>query len=287
MNVAPSGRIPEALLPRPVKGGQHRHVLGLRPLDWRDWFVTDDDTEALQANRSRLMAEAPGEVFVAEPGTEVAAEELRGMIAENLAMFHGARPASTTGGHPLAAAAELVADDLILLDTSGDEVRLVAASVCAPNRWKLAVKFGEGLRAVHTPVPGYADQVADVVNTTLTRLDRPVWRSNWGVTDSPAWYQPAAPKIGASIRTAQAAADRLWLRVERQTLVPLPRSKALVFTIRTFQQRLATFADMPQAAIQFTAAIDQLPEPLSRYKDLTRHLPAIRAWLEQCGAATE
>ena len=106
MSDAPSGLIPDHLLPSPVRGGTHRHLLGLRPLDMKDWFVLDADTPALLANRVRLMSAAPDDVFMAEDGTDAAAHELRTMIAANLATFHGI--VSTPGsGHPLVEAAKL------------------------------------------------------------------------------------------------------------------------------------------------------------------------------------
>lgn len=111
-----------------------------------------------------------------------------------------------------------------------------------------------------------------------------MWRSNWGIADSPAWYQPAAPTIGASIRTAEAAAQRLWLRVERQTFVRLATSRYVVFTIRTFQQRLADVAGAPQRAADLLSAVEQLPDALADYKAITRYRRPITDWLTRCAS---
>jgi hypothetical protein len=72
------------------------------------------------------------------------------------------------------------------------------------------------------------------------------------------------------------AARGLWLRVERQTLRRLPESGAIVFTIRTFQQRLADYLARPEARDGFQLAIDQLPPAVAHYKGVTPYLHLLR-----------
>ncbi|MDR2983200.1 MAG: DUF3445 domain-containing protein, partial [Nocardiopsaceae bacterium] len=58
--------------------------------------------------------------------------------------------------HPLDLAGRLVAEDLCLMQASDhNDYRLVGASLCAPNRWRLDDKLGQPLDAIHAPVPGY------------------------------------------------------------------------------------------------------------------------------------
>jgi hypothetical protein len=52
--------------------------------------------------------------------------------------------------------------------------------------------------------------------------------------------------------TVDNAGERLHLRVERQTLSRLPRSNAVLFTIRTYMNRLDTFQGRPDRVRHWT-----------------------------------
>src|SRR6185369_15328865 len=82
---------------------------------------------------------------------------------------------------------------------------------------------------IHAPVPAYADELAARVDRFLDRLDRPVWRRNWFIHDSPELHLPEPPVHLPTPRVP----DDLWLRSERQTLRRLPSTGAVLFTIGT------------------------------------------------------
>jgi hypothetical protein len=67
------------------------------------------------------------------------------------------------------------------------------------------------------------------------------------------------------------------LRSERQTLRRLPRSEAVLFTIRTQQVQLQ-HVDRPTRQ-KLAARLRAEPEGLTAYRDLTARLPALIAWL--------
>ncbi len=277
--------VPDYLLPVP-EVGSFRHRLGLRPLDLKDWFVFDDDVPSIMASKADLMARRPDDVMQVNSDTLAGCHELLALVTANMATYHPGESAAATGSHPLARATSIVPDDLVLLDVVDPDVIIVAASVCAPNRWKLGVKFATGMEHVHRPVPGYQSEIGELVNRTLSRLnvERPVWRSNWGITDSSAWFQPAALAIPKPITNQGAAADRLHLRVERQTLRRLPDSGFVVFGIRTFQCPLSAFSEMPAQAEAFRLALAQLPDAMADYKKVLRARPLIDAWLSSCAS---
>jgi hypothetical protein len=184
--------------------------------------------------------------------------------------------------HPLDVAGRLVTEDLCLMQLAGDCHILVGASLCSPARWQLAEKLGKPLAAIHGPVPGYDDELARPVEQFFAALkpDRLVCRFNWGIADDPAPFQPVAPPVSAGV-TAENAGERLWLRVERQTLRRLPLTGAVVFAIRTIITRLDQAIAPGQPARDLAAAIEDMPASTQHYKHITSFAPALLAWLAE------
>ena len=137
---------------------------------------------------------------------------------------------------PLELAGRLVQEDLCLIQLDGDGPIFTAATLCFPSRWRLMEKIGKPLSAVHGPVPLYADRLGRPVDRFMRHL-KPghiASRLNWSLLDDPALFQPGGKwRIeGGSDITAENAGDRVFLRVERQTLRRLPVSGAVLFGIR-------------------------------------------------------
>ena len=131
---------------------------------------------------------------------------------------------------------------------------LEAASLCAPSRWTLAEKMGRTLLDVHEPVPGYAEVIGRPTDAMFDKFtpERPVWRINWTILDRPELFQPAPEgrKSGGAGVTAENAGEALTFRVERQTMRVLPRTRAVLFGIRTYVRPLAELAADPLSACE-------------------------------------
>ena len=183
--------------------------------------------------------------------------------------------------HALDLCGRLVQEDFCLLRRGGDRHILVGASLCAPARWQLADKMGRALIEIHAPVAGYDVTLARPVDRFLDQLkpERLVSRLNWGIVDSPARFQPVSVPAPAPL-TEAAAGERLWLRVERQTLRKLPQTEAVVFTIRTHITRLDRAVTAPAAAADLASALRAMPVEMQRYKQIAPFAPALLAWLE-------
>jgi dimethylamine monooxygenase subunit A len=279
--------IPDELIPQ-AGPGEFRLRVGLRPFEPADWFVFGDDRAEAMAEKASLLSNQFDDVFRAEPGTEQKSQEILDEVVANLQLHHPdvwrlvKHELSVAGRHPLDTAARLVQDDLVLMDESSGTLRFVAGSVCAPNRWKLAVKFGGDMLHIHRPVPHY-DTIAEPVERAMQRLtpERSLWRLNWNIMDNPARYQPAGPKIGPSVRTPEAAATKLWLRIERQTLRRFAKTDALVFGIRTMRCRIDELAGRSAEAAQLLGAVDQLPTWMIEHRDMSRYIEPLKAWLTE------
>lgn len=100
-------------------------------------------------------------------------------------------------------------------------------------------------------------------------------RRNWAVLDDPSLYQPApaAPVAGVD---AGGAGERLWVRVERQTLRRLPETGAVVFGIRTRQRRLDALGAGDRHNL--VAALRSIPPDAAAYKGLTTLGPIVVEW---------
>ncbi|HEX4192280.1 MAG TPA: DUF3445 domain-containing protein, partial [Stellaceae bacterium] len=183
--------------------------------------------------------------------------------------------------HPLDIAGRLVAEDLCLLQASEAGYRLIGATLCFPNRWRLDEKIGQPLDFIHEPVPGFAPALQRPVAHFFAALkpDRILARVNWGIADDPTLFQPISRDADAAI-TAETAGSALYLRLERQTLCRLPESQAVLFTIRTEITPLAEVIATSADALDLAGAIRDMDPAMLRYKHLTAVAPALLAWLE-------
>lgn len=260
--------------------------VGTRALDPHGWLDLDAAYDAEVGYKRQLLATRPGDLLAWLPDTEAAATEVLELVLEHLRTDHSERFADVepdpNAVHPIDAAARLVQDDLCLHLPVDGELRLAAASVCFPAHWCVRDKIGHTLGDIHAPVAGYEGRLAVSVDRFVKRLrpGNPVWRANWSVNTEPELCQPFAQPEPDPPITAADAGERCWLRVERQTLRRLPRHDSVLFTIRTYQRRLAELAMLPGACAELAATIRELPEAFARYKELDVIGPALLTWLD-------
>ena len=281
------GRIPhDEILPQLI-GDSFRHRVGVKPLDLTNWFVRDDEWEPTIAMKRTLIAERRNEVVsFRDDGHEVAQE------AAELVLGWVGKSTSRNGVDALVDAALSVPDDLTVLRSiphqqdaeathtngAGEQLPFVAGVVCSPSRWRLSEKIGLDMLAVHKPVALYAEHIGAAVDTTLTRLspEKPIWRSNWTLEDHPALFQPHSPD-----RPLVAHPSELWIRIERETLRRLPRTRGILFTIRGFQEPLSTYVQRgPEVVRTLRELVARLPDSLARYKSVYDYRAATISWLD-------
>lgn len=281
----------------PFAGGKFRLTMGLMPIAECDWLEAGPTLGDTLAAKRILLETRHDEVFQALPESDAPAAELLGLVAAHLSRHHGTkfrreRDAlfnAVTGErwdlagsplHPLDLAGRLVTEDLCLLRRAGDRHVLVGASLCAPAHWRLAEKLGRPLSAIHAPVPGYEEALGTPVERLLAGLKagRIVGRFNWGIADDPEPFQPSAETPPARLTEAEVG-EKLWLRVERQTLRRLPNTGAVVFTIGTHITRLDRAIDSAAEARDLASAIAGMPEEMRVYKRIAPVAGPLLAWL--------
>lgn len=275
--------------------GTHALRVGLAPLDPADWIEPDDAFAAQRANARALTETRFPEVYGALPQAEAAEAEVRAMLQAYLpARFphlyarQGAAVAVRGEAPPeadlplLVQAGLLVQEDLCLLQEEDGRFVLSAAHLCAPAGWRLADKLGRALPGVHDPVPGYAAELASRVDRIFAGLrpEQPLWRANWSIATEPTLFMPDGHGPHAEDIDAANAGARIFLRVERQTLRKLPRTGAVLFTIKTLIDPLSALEGSPRLAASLAAAARSMNPAMQRYKALPRLLPAMTAYLD-------
>ena len=212
---------------------------GMRPVAG-PWIMVDDAFAAQMAERERLIRDRPGDVIAALPDSGDAVDDLFATVLRDLP--DGYRRDGEAATRPdgvavplddpsLATLGRLVQCDLLLLEKRRDEHVLVAGVLCFPANWSLAQKIGRPLRRIHAPVDRYDDALARRVQRLFDRARAgvPMWRANVLPHDDAVLFHPR-PEW-----SPQRAADRPppFLRSERQTVLRLPRTGAILFAVHT------------------------------------------------------
>ena len=238
-----SGAILQAALPEGQAEAAARALPGTRPVERADWLSVDDAYAAQMAERVRLIETRRAAVLACLPdGTAAAAEALQVVLALLAARPDFAvegdrvtcpdgRVVRAAGMAPLEALGRLVQEDICLLDKQGAEHVLVGAVLCFPASWTLAEKIGRPLVRIHKPVADYEAGVAARVQRLFdgVQVGRPLWRANLHRYEDPALHQPRReddPRPSAQ-------GHGRYLRSERQTVLRLPQTRAVVFAIHT------------------------------------------------------
>jgi len=281
--------------------------MGLSGLELVDWIEVDEKMPEEMAEKRRLLAERNEDVFAALPSALDGAREVLELLVAHLPKtypdFYDRTGDVLVNGitgeswdlanstlHPLEQAGRLVQEDLCLMGRGGegDAYVLEAACLCFPTRWRLSEKIGRSLDDMHSPIPGYPEQLSDSVNRLFERLrpDRPVTRMNWSMLDDPALHQPTSHgrSAYASAVTPENAGESLWFRVERQTLRRLPSTGKILFTIRVYVRPLSEFEADAEAAGRLAIALEGVDSDMRIYKSLAPFIDAAIAWLRRRAA---
>jgi hypothetical protein len=163
---------------------------------------------------------------------------------------------------------------------------IAAAHLSFPSSWLLAEKFNRPMEEVHAHVPGFqgGTRNAVMINRIFDNLlpDQPAERFNWSINWREQLFHPETGRNDA------AAPDEAVVRVERQTLTKLPKTGAIVFTIRIYLDPVTLFekhADGRRLALALAAQLEALTEPQLSYKGLDRQRSRLVALLRQDAAA--
>lgn len=232
---------------------------GILPVEGEDWLRVDDAHAAQMAERERLIGAVPDVVHALLPEGRAAADELYATILDRLARMEGFRvgrdsvlrpdrvEVALDPSQPLLTLGRLVQEDLCLMEQAGGEHRLTGGILCFPASWTLGQKIGRALVSIHQPVDSYDDGMARRVQRLFDAI-RPgaaLWRMNFLTYDDPALHQP---RLEGQHRPRPQG--HFYIRCERQCLLRLPETRAVVFAIHTYVVTADTLTAEELAALK-------------------------------------
>ena len=178
----------------------------------------------------------------------------------------------------------VVQEDLVVLRHDPAPVIMEAMHVLFPSAWNPAHKVGRSFAEVHAPVVHNEQLVAAGEELMRAVVHRgPFIRWAWGLhrdgdlCHHPVLHtqpdEPVAP-------TPEQAAAATWLRIERQTFIPMPDIGRAVFTIRTFVEPLSDLANDPHGCGALADAIAGMSDEALVYKGLVQRRDPLVTWLQ-------
>ncbi len=222
----------DPLTPRPLPG--------IQPASMDDWLHCDDAFSGQMQRREVLLRERRSDVLALDSAAEPAAQELLELVLHQV--YPGCTDQATRPDgqvveidrtRPLDTLCHLVQEDFCILQKHGDQHVLTGAILCFPASWCLSEKFMRPLIDIHIPVSGYDANIARRVQRLFDgiRPGRPLWRFNALWYEDAELHQPRSANDRREVRDPGAAR---FLRSERQTLLRLPETRAVVFSIHTY-----------------------------------------------------
>lgn len=261
----------------PYDGSSKPFNIGIRPLDVQEWIEVDANLPAYLNQKVLHYSDNRRQVIVSEESSTSAQSEVLNLLSTHLIERYP-NIYRKTDNHidilngqfevalddqslpPLAIAAKLVQEDLVLMSPSADGWRLSAASLCFPSAWNLLEKFGHPLHMVHGPVPGFGTGTrnASMIDRMFDNLrpEQPVLRWNWSLHEDGGLHHPTSHSGSESRFGNGDIGGHVFLRVERQTLRKLAVSGDIVFTVRIYLDPLEVIGTMPDGG-KLAKAIDE------------------------------
>lgn len=270
-----SSSTPPIYLPDKNQGSVLR--LGLQTLNKTNWIYAGDDLAIFQQHKTALREEHDSKCFQALPESRPAQEEFYDFLLNHLLnnpelhyrldgdSLHNydAKLDWKLADKDLWQASLWVAEDFCILQRISGETIMTAASVCSPSNWKLEEKIGKSIDFIHEPVPDYDDKLAERVDRLMEGLNpsKPMLRFNWSIQDGNelCWR--------SDLGEESVPADKYW-RVERQTLLRLPQSSAVIFGIRIFLYSFEAMNKLDGFQDSLAELLQRLPEQEKKYKGL-------------------
>lgn len=182
---------------------------------------------------------------------------------------------ATNLNHPLYIASRLIEDDIsiLTLPADSDEYVLQAALFGFPAGFHIDKKMGLKLTDIHGPVPTYESKLKIAMNRFFKNVgpSRMVMRTNWGINDHFELFMPDGghlyeDDVGKDVADESIDINQCQLRVERQILRRLPRTRALAFLAKTYLYPIVEVAKEPGFAKELAGLLHKLPEKFAFYK---------------------
>ncbi len=178
--------------------------------------------------------------------------------------------------------------DFSIQDQRDGQLYMDAGIITTQADWSLDFDVGMNFFEWHGPVP--LAHEAGVFERALKfllnlQVGRPVRRLNWTMTINPRL--DTSPEnyhkwgIDRTTVTPENVGDKVHLRVELQGLWRLPRSNAILFSIRCYMIKMKELATVPKWGRRLPRVLATLPPEIADYKGLTRYRQMTVDWLSK------
>lgn len=181
-----------------------------------------------------------------------------------------------------------IQEDLLILNK---DLILIAGQLCFPSGWDLNGKMNKNFFAIHGPLPSVSNSMIETANKFIERIPqgKTFQRNNWGFRISDqldlsarhsADYRKQLQEISSEMNDENAG-EKIFIRVEHQTLSRLPQSGFVLFTIHTYQNKLSDELKNSTKAKILHSFLNGVPQPLLDYKVMTPFVPTLLSYLQK------
>lgn len=186
-------------------------------------------------------------------------------------------------------------EDFMLLQhvpQQDDEYVMRASTGIGASRFRFSEKTDKKFTDIHTPVPKYMERIQLIMKRHYKRIQPGefVHQLTWGIQigeDKDQIFRPSGqhPEEGNNDYkevdgTTLDFEKEVFVRVERQVITKLPKSKFNVICVKTYMYSLASIKREGNAET-LAKAIRAFPEDLAHYKGRPRWGKAVLSYLEQ------
>lgn len=156
-------------------------------------------------------------------------------------------------------------------------------------------KFNQPMTSIHKPIPGYEEKLKASMNKFFNRLSpgQFITRNNFSLQTHDLYFVMDDNKGYHKTEIIKKKEDELdfetqvHYRSERQVLTRLPKSGAVVFTIRTYLIPLADFRkEGKEVCERLIGSLTKMPEDIRTYKNVVEWGDAVVSYLKKYDQST-
>ncbi|KAI8662432.1 hypothetical protein LRP88_06643 [Fusarium phalaenopsidis] len=292
-------------------GPKYQVTMGLRTVSAEEWIELDSDFPKYHADKKARIEERGEKCVATHPDAYPAAIELLQELTEYLPARYPTLFERTPVGiknkwsgedfniverplaeDPMAICARLVQDDLALMIERPDgQYYLMAGAVLLAGFWRLSDKYGMSLSDIHYSgdVPHFKEKLETGMCKFFKRLkcESVYCRNNYflQVDDSLAWSWSIGseddPVVSWSTAQKDKAIEHHMFRSERQSLRRLPKTGAIVFTIRTYFHPVTDIVKEDYVPGRLASAVRSWDDKVSNYKGKEKYGGVLLEYLDR------
>ncbi|PSR82458.1 hypothetical protein BD289DRAFT_437376 [Coniella lustricola] len=304
----------ETTKPLPYRAFRHGPIyhttMGLRTAQSDDWIQLDNHYPRYHADKARRLVERGSKCCHTAPEAWPAAVELLEELTAYLPARYPTLFRRTAVGldniwsgesfniverplkeDPIVMCGRLVQDDLALMIERPDgQYHFLSGAILLPGFWRLEDKIGMPLSEIHTSgnVPQYKEKLELGMSSFFKRLkcEDLYVRNNYfiQVDDDLAWSWSIGSEDDENHSWDTAVENRAiehhMFRSERQSLRRLPKTGAVVFTIRTYFHPVMEIASEDYVAGRLASAVRSWGDDVARYKGAPKYKDVLLEYLD-------